>query len=291
MENSLARSQVEVGSVIDETYIIEAMIGRGGMGAVYLASHRRLAGQAGRDQDAARATLARRRDPRAVPARGRDRVASSTTRTSSSVLDYNALADGTPYIVLEYLEGETLAQRLADGARCRSSGARRSCARSARRCRRRTRAGSCIAISSRENIFLRADRGRRRASRGREGARLRHLEDARAPQTRARRRTATLLGTPQYMAPEQATGKHADVDARTDIFALGAIVYEMLSGQPAFTGESVRRGRVQGRVRAAAGRSRKSRRTSRTCSCSRSTRRWRRRPRIATPRSASLSRR
>src|SRR5262249_34405051 len=50
---------------------------------------------------------------------------------------------------------------------------------------------------------------------------------------------SALLGTPQYMAPEQATGQHASVDERTDVFALGAIVYEMLSGQPAFTGASI----------------------------------------------------
>src|SRR5262249_41934192 len=50
---------------------------------------------------------------------------------------------------------------------------------------------------------------------------------------------SALLGTPQYMAPEQATGQHANVDERTDVFALGAIVYEMLCGQAAFAGASI----------------------------------------------------
>jgi serine/threonine-protein kinase len=50
---------------------------------------------------------------------------------------------------------------------------------------------------------------------------------------------SALLGTPQYMAPEQATGQHASVDERTDVFAFGAIVYEMLSGRPAFAGASI----------------------------------------------------
>jgi serine/threonine-protein kinase len=50
---------------------------------------------------------------------------------------------------------------------------------------------------------------------------------------------STLLGTPQYMAPEQATGSHAAVDERTDVFALGSIAYEMLTGQPAFSGENI----------------------------------------------------
>ena len=50
---------------------------------------------------------------------------------------------------------------------------------------------------------------------------------------------AVLMGTPQYMAPEQALGKNTSIDARTDVFALGAIVYEMLGGAPAFGGSSL----------------------------------------------------
>jgi serine/threonine-protein kinase len=50
---------------------------------------------------------------------------------------------------------------------------------------------------------------------------------------------STLLGTPQYMAPEQATGQHSSVDERTDVFALGTIVYEMLTGKAAFSGANI----------------------------------------------------
>ena len=113
MENSLARSQVEVGSVIDGTYIIEAMIGRGGMGAVYLASHRRLQGKkvaikmlhADLGGDEILARFKREAD-----------IASQLDHPNIvKVENYNKLADGTPYIVHEYLQGESLAQRLADG--------------------------------------------------------------------------------------------------------------------------------------------------------------------------------
>jgi serine/threonine protein kinase len=50
-------------------------------------------------------------------------------------------------------------------------------------------------------------------------------------------RTGMLVGTPRYMAPEQVTGE--GVDARSDLFAAGAILFEMLAGRPAFNGRNV----------------------------------------------------
>jgi serine/threonine protein kinase len=52
-------------------------------------------------------------------------------------------------------------------------------------------------------------------------------------------RTGTILGTPGYMAPEQVRGQIDRIDARSDVFALGAILYFLLSGQPAFQGDTV----------------------------------------------------
>lgn len=58
--------------------------------------------------------------------------------------------------------------------------------------------------------------------------------DAQPEQTQA----GEMLGTPAYMAPEQAEGRRADIDARTDVFGLGAMLYEILTGQPPFIGEN-----------------------------------------------------
>jgi serine/threonine protein kinase len=59
------------------------------------------------------------------------------------------------------------------------------------------------------------------------------------------------MGTPRYMAPEQVYGQEAD--ARTDLFAAGAILFEMLAGRPAFPGRTAGRGALRDAPRAPAG--------------------------------------
>ncbi|MBV8756929.1 MAG: protein kinase [Deltaproteobacteria bacterium] len=234
MQNSPARSGIDVGTVIAETYTIEALVGRGGMGAVFMASHKRLPGKKVAIKflhaDLAGEEVLRRFEREA-------QIASKLGHPNIvGVTDYNVMADGTPYLVLEYLEGASLAQHLKGGPlpleRVMSI---------------IRQVGSALAAAHREgivhrdlkpqNIFLVPQEVENRVV---DVAKVLDfgISKIRGSQT-VKTQEAALLGTPQYMAPEQATGQHDKVDERTDVFALGAIVYEMLTGQPAFSGANI----------------------------------------------------
>ena len=132
------------------------------------------------------------------------------------------------YYVMPFVEGETLRAP----ARARAAAARRRRGAHRERGRRRaratrTRGASCTATSSPRTSScttatpLVADFGIALAVEQAGGQRM--------------TQTGISLGTPQYMAPEQAMGERS-VDARADIYALGAVTYEMLAGEPPFTG-------------------------------------------------------
>ncbi len=232
--NSPARSSVDVGTVIADTYTIEALLGQGGMGSVFLASHTRLPGK----RVAIKLLHVDLTDEDLIARFRREALIASRLDHPNIVRvdDYNVTADGTPYLVLEYLEGQSLAERLRAGPLPLEKV--ESIVRMV---------GSAVAAAHHQgiihrdlkpqNIFLTATEI--------EGS---HVEVAKVldfgiskmrGHDTVKTQESTLLGTPQYMAPEQATGNHAAVDERTDVFALGAIVYEMLSGQPAFSGENI----------------------------------------------------
>ena len=155
------------------------------------------------------------------------------------------------FLVLEYLEGRD-ARRPAGRRRSATDrpaiarGADRLRSRFATRSTRRIGRASSTAISSRPTSSSSAAAGlppRRSRSCSTSGSRRAPRRSSRRPGCRCCRRRrpnltaqGTILGTFQYMAPEQIEGLEAD--ARTDIFAFGALLFEMLTGRPAFEGKT-----------------------------------------------------
>jgi eukaryotic-like serine/threonine-protein kinase len=136
-------------------------------------------------------------------------------------------ADGLLYYVMPYVEGETLRQRLEREQQLPITDALRIATEVADALEYAHKRGVVHRDVKPENILLHdgrplvADFGIALAVQQAGGARM--------------TQTGMSLGTPQYMAPEQAMGDKS-VDHRADIYALGAITYEMLAGEPPFTG-------------------------------------------------------
>jgi serine/threonine protein kinase len=222
------------GTVIADTYEITRLLGQGGMGAVWEAKHLRLPGK----RVVVKVLLFGATDA-VVLARFR-REAEIGSRLGHpnivQVLDFNTLADGTPYIVLELLQGESLASRLQRGPL--SLEEVKSVV---------TQVGSALAAAHREgivhrdlkpdNVFLCP------TDLGGEVRDVVKVLDFGISKIRGSKtvltQDAALIGTPQYMAPEQATGRNDEIDTRTDVFAFGAMTFEMIAGTPPFSGDTL----------------------------------------------------
>jgi eukaryotic-like serine/threonine-protein kinase len=145
--------------------------------------------------------------------------------------------DGSLFLVMQYLEGETLADRLAKGA-LPFDQALQYAIQIADALDKAHRAGITHRDLKPGNVMLTKggvkllDFG---LAKVRTPGAVAGLSVA-ATMTRPITAQGTILGTLQYMAPEQVEGK--ETDARTDIFAFGAVVYEMLTGKKAFDGKS-----------------------------------------------------
>ncbi|MBK9070981.1 MAG: serine/threonine protein kinase [Myxococcales bacterium] len=228
-------SATALGATIGGTYKLEALLGQGGMGAVYRASHIRLPNKYVAIKflhaTAVNAeTLARFRREAEIASRiGHPNIV--------RVDDVNEMPDGTPYLVLEYLQGETLAHLLARGPLDVAT-----TTIILKQVGSALRAAHQHNIVHRDlkpdNIFLVAPEADDATGQVLCKVLDFGISKIRGSQT-VKTQDAAVLGTPQYMSPEQANGEHDLVDERTDVFALGAIAYEMLAGRPAFEGRSI----------------------------------------------------
>jgi serine/threonine protein kinase len=153
------------------------------------------------------------------------------------VWDYGQMEDGTAYIVMEYLEGQTLAARLKQqGGKLPLNEIVRLSRQLASALRSAHEKGVIHRDLKPDNIMIIPDS----EAAGGERAKILDFGIAKFTQAedvpRVKTRTDQLIGTPTYMSPEQCRGATA-IDEKTDGYALGVMLFEMLVGQPPFDGE------------------------------------------------------
>ena len=215
----------QLGSALSDRYVVEREIGRGGMATVYLARDLR------HDRRVALKVL----NPELGAVLGAERFLSEI-RVTANLQHPNLLplfdsgeADGLLFYVMPFIEGESLRVRLDRERQLPVEDALRIALAIAGALHSAHRHGVIHRDLKPENILLHdgqpivADFGIALAVSNAGGGRI--------------TQTGLSLGTPQYMSPEQATGDRA-IDARTDVYSLAAVLYEMLTGEPPHTGSS-----------------------------------------------------
>jgi eukaryotic-like serine/threonine-protein kinase len=208
-------------------YAIARKLGQGGMGVVYAARDERL------ERTVAVKTLTSLADDDTARRRFWREARSAASVNHPNICQIYEIGEdgGQLFIAMELLEGEALAERLRRGPFSVSEALP-------------VGLGILAALSSLHargivhrdlkpsNVFL-TRHGVKLLDFGLARPDLRHSSGADSDLTR----TGIVVGTPRYMAPEQVTGD--PIDARTDLFAAGAILFEMLAGRPAFAGRTV----------------------------------------------------
>jgi eukaryotic-like serine/threonine-protein kinase len=223
-----------VGTVLAERYRLDALLGEGGMGRVYAAEHvlmrKKLAVKILHRELTSVPEVVARFEREAMAAANIDHpnVAAAT--------DFGKLVDGAVFLVLEYVQGENLRDQIAAGPMAveRALGIARQIA---------SALGSAHALNivhrdlKPENVML-VDKGDEP-----DFVKVLDFGIAKVPIGEAQEgggrpitKVGMVFGTPEYMAPEQALGQN--VDGRADLYALGVILYEMLTGVRPFGSQS-----------------------------------------------------
>jgi serine/threonine-protein kinase len=208
-----------VGQVLVETYRVERLIAEGGMSTVYEAAHLRVPKRFA--VKFLKMSLVSNTEALLRFRREAEIIATFDHPGIVQLVDYNVTTDGQPYIVLEFLDGEHLGQRLERGKLSLEEALRITAVVSSA-----LQAAHARDITHRDlkpdNIVLHKGDHVKVVDFG--VAKLRHGPELTAMNV--------VVGTVEYMAPEQISG--GKCDPRTDQFALASIVYSMLSGKPAF---------------------------------------------------------
>jgi serine/threonine protein kinase len=227
---------VTAGDLIGGKYRIDSVIGEGGMGVVFAATHVDL-----------HCTVALKvirpeydNQPELVARLMLEARAAAQIRSEHvcRVLDVSRLESGIPYVVMEHLEGKNLAMLLDAKGRLSERQAVDYVLQACEALAEAHRIGIIHRDLKPENLFLSEFPDGRRAIKVLDFGISKMIGQLVAPATRVLTNPSAAMGSPHYMAPEQMAASR-DVDARTDIWALGAILHELVTGQLAFDGNSL----------------------------------------------------
>jgi len=224
-----------LGTTLSDRYLVTRKIGQGGMGAVYEATHtligKRVAVKVLLEKYAQREAIVRRLKQEA-------QLASSIGNEHIiDITDFGTTSDGRTFVVMEYLEGESLAEALARETQLSEQRILRIASQTASALAAAHAKGIVHRDIKPENVFL----VKRKDTEFVKVVDFGISKSLRASdtdeETTRLTQTGMVLGTPLYMSPEQARGDD-ELDHRVDVYALGVIMYECATGRVPFVGNN-----------------------------------------------------
>jgi serine/threonine protein kinase len=224
---------VEVGEVIDGRYRVTAALGRGGMGSVYRAEHVTI-----KRQVALKLLNKELRQFKEINERF-EREAFATGRLNHpncvTISDSGTLEDGTTYLAMEYLDGRSLADELAENDHLPIDVSLRIARHVLAGLAHAHGAGVVHRDLKPENIFLVKQDGDPNFAKILDFGIAKLIGEAMDDAGGKNLTQAGIaVGSPTYMSPEQATGEA--IDGRTDLYSLSILLHEMITGRPPFYG-------------------------------------------------------